>query len=811
MNLDQIETKSFIMALFIRDDNERFLLGTGAYEFKDSQLHFAGNTIENDVVSIQGNDGYMLAGQVRRPNTQVFDGYIGDATTTKSEVEGFRRDFFAFFRKNHFYTVVYIMADGSAIQRRKGFLVDAPTVKELWQMYPEYHVGFNFEDINYYNYTENAQGEETYGKSADVGLAKAMYGGLIWEEDGITTVSGTGTNITLAGTMEGGAIESVELNGDTTQTTISGKNLYEGSPDFSGTWNNEASWTTSSQTFNGMVVKQRAESWAGINKDITVTAGKTYTFSVWAKADTARTSAIYPTGAGATATVSTSGKDFNITTSWQRYSLTFSVSVSGTVRLRFENKTSLETYTYIAGYQLEENNSMTSFEPYVGGTASPNPDYPQNVNVVTGEQSIEVHAKNLFNVSLYDGITQNTDGTVKSTKYYTATTAVSLHLEPSTRYTISIRNSNGELNGQGWGIAVNGTWINTTSGTGAVTTDANGDVTLAVGASSYGAIGGYNAFFQLEKGNQATTYEPYKGVTKTVNLGKNLFDNSAVQIKTNASFTGTDGNVFTTSSSDYRDLAIVKVQPNTKVTLSINDTSTYPNTRFYVVGLRNTTTESGESFSWLSGTSTITTGKNTNYLGVIIQPRDSSNNTPVQTQEIVNSLKIQFEFGDAKTTYAPYFTPIELCKIGTYQDYIYKSGEDWYIHKDINKVLLDGTQYVTQYATATANKWRFTCSVYGAADVSADVIVNMSDKFVGVTRGDTWNNKNGVYQLSGGVGFYWEAIAGYTREQVVTWLGSNSFTAYYPLATPTDTQITNATLISELEGLLSATTYSGNT
>lgn len=182
MNLNEIEKKCFILALFIRDDAQRFLLGSGAYEFKDSQLHFSANTMKNDVVEVQGNDGYMLAGQVRRPTTQVFDGYIGDASVTKAEIEGYRRDFLAFFSKNHYFTVVYVFADGSAIQRRRGFIVDAPEVRELWQMYPEYHIGMNFEDVNYYRYGENAQGEETYGKSATVGLSTDVVGGLEWEE-----------------------------------------------------------------------------------------------------------------------------------------------------------------------------------------------------------------------------------------------------------------------------------------------------------------------------------------------------------------------------------------------------------------------------------------------------------------------------------------------------------------------------------------------------------------------------------------------------------------------------------------------------
>ena len=44
MNLDSITPQCFIMALFIRDDGERFLLGTGAYQFNKKQLHFAANT-----------------------------------------------------------------------------------------------------------------------------------------------------------------------------------------------------------------------------------------------------------------------------------------------------------------------------------------------------------------------------------------------------------------------------------------------------------------------------------------------------------------------------------------------------------------------------------------------------------------------------------------------------------------------------------------------------------------------------------------------------------------------------------------------
>jgi hypothetical protein len=186
MNLDQIQTECFILALFIREDGERILLGSGAYAFKDSQAHFSADSYVNDIVEVQGNDGVFLAGQVRRPTTQVFNGYIGDASVSKVDTEQYRRDFLAFFRKDFYYTVVYVFPNGTAIQRRKGFIVDAPEVKELYQMYPEYHVGLNFEDVNYYSYSENEQGEEIYTKSALVNVSTgSIQGGLVWDSVGI--------------------------------------------------------------------------------------------------------------------------------------------------------------------------------------------------------------------------------------------------------------------------------------------------------------------------------------------------------------------------------------------------------------------------------------------------------------------------------------------------------------------------------------------------------------------------------------------------------------------------------------------------
>ena len=206
MNLDQIATKCFILALFIRDDGERLLLGDGYYDFNQKLQHFQSNTIANDVVEIQGDNGQLLAGQVMRSGAQKFEGYIGDATTNRQTIEQKRSEFMAFFRIKHFYKVIYIFPDGTAIQRRRGYLTDAPTIPEIFQKFPEYSVALNFEDANYYEYAEDEHGDEIYAHIIELALSGNATGGLIWDEigavsngitwSGIQTAQGEYINIT---------------------------------------------------------------------------------------------------------------------------------------------------------------------------------------------------------------------------------------------------------------------------------------------------------------------------------------------------------------------------------------------------------------------------------------------------------------------------------------------------------------------------------------------------------------------------------------------------------------------------------------
>ena len=226
MNLDQITTKCWILALFERDDGERLLLGDGWFDFKDSLQHFQPNTFANDVIELQGSDGQMLAGHVRRGAPQSFDGYIGDPITNRQTIEQHRREFLMFFRKRHHYKVVYIFPDGTAIQRKQGYITDAPSVPEIRQKFPEYHVALNFEDVNYYEYAENAQGEEIFSNIRDINISTAATGGLVWDNLGAVSdqmgwkdiATATGQMLTMTDPESIKApIASFEMTGNTEQ------------------------------------------------------------------------------------------------------------------------------------------------------------------------------------------------------------------------------------------------------------------------------------------------------------------------------------------------------------------------------------------------------------------------------------------------------------------------------------------------------------------------------------------------------------------------------------------------------------------
>lgn len=147
-----------------------------------------------------------------------------------------------------------------------------------------------------------------------------------------------------------------------------GKNLYVASQDFSGEWNNSDRWLTQEETYSGLIVKRRWAAWQGISKDLQVERDKTYTFSCFIKGETGKRIVMYITGGTATFNIGYKEIGDLVSSEWQRLSMTFTVTSSGTIKPRIENGVEMTGIgTSICGYQLEEGSTMTDYEPYGKG------------------------------------------------------------------------------------------------------------------------------------------------------------------------------------------------------------------------------------------------------------------------------------------------------------------------------------------------------------------------------------------------------------------------------------------------------------
>jgi hypothetical protein len=114
-------------------------------------------------------------------------------------------------------------------------------------------------------------------------------------------------------------------------------------------------------------------------EDVRVFAGQTCTLSFWAKADAARdvvTSLQQNFGSGGSTSVSVTGATHTLTTSWARYSVTFSVpSITGKtigtssfLRVNFSLPLNTAMTIEFFGVQLEYGAKMTPFQTASGGS-----------------------------------------------------------------------------------------------------------------------------------------------------------------------------------------------------------------------------------------------------------------------------------------------------------------------------------------------------------------------------------------------------------------------------------------------------------
>ena len=206
------------------------------------------------------------------------------------------------------------------------------------------------------------------------------------------------------------------------------------------------------------------------------------------------------------------------------------------------------------------------------------------------------------------------------------------------------------------------------------------------------------------------------------------------------------------------------------------------------------------AFGQMSETMTITTGANDNYLVIFL----SSTGTTINTSQLMIS--------EEDVSYEAY-SPIELCKIGTYQDYFYKDNGKWYLHKEIGKVVLDGSEDIVSNPYGT-NSYSIKLPTIKFGMTLITIVI--SNYFKGISYNDRFNAGNNVIFNDD------NAIEGYksitfrnttftSDNDFKTWLSTNNTIVDYVLETPTNTEITYAPLIEQLNTLEEAQSKEGTT
>lgn len=444
---------------------------------------------------------------------------------------------------------------------------------------------------------------------------------------------------------------------------------------------------------------------------------------------------------------------------------------------------------------------------------TPTPDSPVNVNVVSGSNVINTSNKNLFNKdtvvnqSNYNGSV----GQVISIGTNANTFRCPIFKKISDKITISANDTSATMRvlllDKDYKI------LSTTAYTTLPRTiDTSNCEFIAIFFD--GTTITINNNIQIEQNSTATTYEPHQGKELPLDLPVvNLFD------KDNETYTNgyIRSSATTLTTSTYNRTLYIPCKPNT--TYAIQKMVPKDSSKFMIASSVDVP-EVGVNIynvvdAWANSTYAIyTTSNNAKYLLVNYM---QTNVTSTTVAEMLNS--IQIEQGSKVNAYTPFGTnPIELCKIGNYQDYFYKSGSKWYLHKEIEKVVLNGDESWNYY-TNTSKPVFWIDPTVGTKTfnyLQESGLICYCDSFQG--KGQV-SSMDDVYDLGNNVITFRTSYKRLViRDDSITsigdfraWLSSNNIILYYVLATPTDTEITDTTLINQLNALEQAMSYDNQT
>lgn len=467
--------------------------------------------------------------------------------------------------------------------------------------------------------------------------------------------------------------------------------------------------------------------------------------------------------------------------------------------------------------------SLTQMDGNIEQDGTPTPSAPVPVQTVTGRQTVTVTKNYLETYPTPSGtitvanvaVTLNSNGTltlngtcngngwvefVQDFRSGTATqTTPVTNLDSTKTYTITIPVVSGTVSGTSCGVNMQ------------FSSSLEGGANIGGSRTITGADGIYRAWVRLYPGavfNNAVIAPMITEEAQTqeyeINLGKNLIEPKMP--------TWTYHGVTCTNNGDG--------------SFTLNGTATATATW----RISQSTANGHDNMLNLNGTYTLSCGGLQNGMRLVVTQFNvwqtvgamNDNDTPATFTTDLNDLIIyvavidgttvnnvtirpMLEKGSTASSYSAYFEPIELCKIGTYQDRVYKENGKWWLEKQTGKVVLNGSETISKGGT-TANQYFYAnaLSNYVKPSNNNQLISHFSNRFTSKTPNQLSGGSvvGSTIRTDNAVGFAFGVSSEInTVDKCKTWLASNNVTVYYPLATPTTTEITNEALVEELEAL----------
>ena len=432
---------------------------------------------------------------------------------------------------------------------------------------------------------------------------------------------------------------------------------------------------------------------------------------------------------------------------------------------------------------------------------TPTPDSPQEIKVVEGRQVITDKGKNLFdkdNITKLNGtININSNDFEGGGLNY----AVCISCKPNTTYTVTKRNDG---NTNRLALASSETIPSSTiseltpvlnkirdndSSTLTLTTEISANYLIVQYYRSAESILTEQQILdsiQIEESSTATDYEPYyEPVSYNIDLhGKNEFDGEYEDGYYNMNGTKPS----TQDPYGRRSTNLNKIEPNTNYSISINNNIISETIRlFYYDASRK-----------FISTESISNGTFTSPAECYYVSWHSSSLKQNYPDGIPNMM---IEQGQTVTTYEDYYD-YKLAKMPNtdYKNRIYKNNGNWYFEEKVKKYILDGTENWDSESAYNENYKRFLVRNYfSETKLNNNGMNNYFFQRVSKSHGD--------YQY-----LYLQPSTSNIHIQIYSnianslsnfkdWLSTHNVIGWHILDNSTTTQITNTTLINQLEAL----------